>query len=330
MNGYGQRGGIGSNLPPIFKGILIINVSVLILELILSGISFGGINLGYYFHYFFSLNTISSESFLTEWYSFWPWQLVSYQFMHSLNDIFHLLFNMYILYIFGSQLEKLWGGDKFLGFYLLAGIGGGLVQLFFMDGIQIFPDGEMAIPNTVGASAAVMGTVVGLATIYPDEQVFMFPLFIPIKLKWIAIAYVVFDVIYGITGTGGNVANFAHVGGALTGFLLVKHGDRLGIFNFMSNIFDLFKRKTSYSSNKSSFSHQGANVHKMYNKEQSYKKTYKTYEETQENAKTYNIQGEEITQIKIDQILDKISETGYQNLTEREKEILIELSKHVK
>lgn len=329
MNDYGQRGGMGINLPPVFKWILIINVSVLLIELILHSVTIGGINLGYYFHYFFSLNTISMKSLFTEWYSFWPWQLVTYQFMHSLNDILHLLFNMYILWIFGSQLERIWGGDKFLGFYLLSGIAGGIVQLFFMNDIQVSPDGNVAIPNTVGASAAVMGTVVGLATLYPNQQIFMFPLFIPIKLKWLAIAYVAFDLLYGITGTGGNVANFAHVGGAATGYLLVKHGDRLGIFTSMSNLFDLFRKSKTYSS-QSSFSHQSANVHQMYNTQKTYKRTYRAYEEPKTNEKTYNIQGEEITQRKIDEILDKISATGYQNLTDKEKDILIELSKKVK
>lgn len=329
MNDYGPQRGMGINLPPVFKGILIINVSVLLLELILSGLSFGGNNLGYYFHYFFSLNTISMDSLFTEFYSFWPWQLVTYQFMHSLNDIFHLLFNMYILWIFGSQLERIWGSDKFLAFYLLSGIAGGVVQLFFMGDIQVTPAGNMAIPNTVGASAAVMGTVVGLATLYPNQQIFMFPLFIPIKLKWLAIAYVVFDLFYGITGTGGNVANFAHVGGALAGYILVKNGDKWGVFTAMSNFFDLFKKKKTYSS-QSSFSQQNANVHRMYNTQKNYQKAYKSYEKPNPNPKKYNIQGEEITQRRIDEILDKISVAGYQNLTDKEKDILVELSKKVK
>lgn len=308
-NQYGYGRGFGQS-STVLKTLIIINVIVFIASILFAATP----QIDYWFSGLLAMHPFDLSTAMSDVPGFWPWQLVTYQFMHA--GFFHILFNMYILYIFGVTLQEVFGERKFLAFYLLSGIGAGLLHLFLSQG------------SVVGASGAVMGVVVGMATLYPNQQVFMFPLFIPIKLKWIAIAYVVMDLIYGITGTGGNVANFAHLGGAATGFLLVKAGDDSAIFKFMYSIFDLFKKKGSYNSGYSS----EARVHKMYDEPKSSFSSYtQSTRPTQSttSAKHVTVDGEEITQTKIDIILDKISASGYQNLTEREKKILIELSKKV-
>jgi membrane associated rhomboid family serine protease len=315
MDNYGRPGGI--NLPPVIKNLLLINVVVYLFQILSTSIQFGEVNIGEYFHDIFALHPIRLDNLFNSTDSFWPWQLVSYQFMHSFS-FFHILFNMYGLYLFGSFLEQSWGSRKFLAFYLLCGIGGGILQLTFGGNAMV-----------IGASGSVFGLIAGLATVHPNQTIFMFPFFIPIKLKWLAIILVCIDVLSVVFGVTGNTAYFAHIGGAVSGYVLVKYAFDSKLFPFVYSIFDLFKPKQSYSS-KSSFSQQGSNVHKMYSSQRTYSQQTRTYTEPQANPKTYNVQGEEITQRRIDEILDKISSSGYQNLTDKEKEILVELSKKVK
>lgn len=313
MNGYNQYGYRGfSQTSTVLKTLIIINVAVYIVSIFFIATP----EIDFWFSGLLAMHPFDVDSAFSGMPSFWPWQLVTYQFMHA--GFFHILFNMYILYIFGITLQDAMGEKKFLAFYLLSGIGAGLLHLFLSQG------------SVVGASGAVMGVVVGMATLYPNQEVMIFPLFIPIKLKWIATAYVVIDLFQGLLGSGGNVANFAHLGGAATGFLLIKAGDNSMALRFMYTIFDLFKKKSTYNSGYN----QSARVHKMYDQQKtsfngSYQQTTRTTQTSSTPKQNVTVDGEQITQAKIDQILDKISASGYQNLTEREKKILVELSKKV-
>ncbi|MEO6136722.1 MAG: rhomboid family intramembrane serine protease [Ginsengibacter sp.] len=140
---------------------------------------------------------------------FEPYQLVTHMFAHSPNSIFHILFNMYALWLFGSVLEKTWGGKKFLIFYLLCGLAAGVSQMFLADGAAL------------GASGAVMGLLAGFAYTYPNVQFYIFPLPVPIKAKWLAVIYALIDIFGQFSGIGGNIAHFAHLGGLVMGLILV-------------------------------------------------------------------------------------------------------------
>ncbi len=178
-------------------------------------------------------------------------QLFTYMFMHG--SFGHLFFNMFAVWMFGRTLETVWGPRKFLTFYLVCGIGAGLIQ----EGVQYIeyattlaqyqqvqvPWGTIPMSqylnmmNTVGASGAVYGILLGFGMLFPNTPLFIFPLPMPIKAKFFVIGYAAIELFYGISNNpGDNVAHFAHLGGMIFGFLLItywkKKGNGNGTYNY--------------------------------------------------------------------------------------------------
>ncbi len=147
---------------------------------------------------------------------FKPYQLVSHMFMHGGTQ--HLFFNMFGLFIFGPYVERYVGKQKFFILYLLSGVGAFVahfaVEYFMAEGSGI------GMPGVVGASGALMGIVLAFATLFPNLRMMLIFPPIPVKAKYLALFYVALDLYSGFSGAQNNVANFAHLGGALTGFLL--------------------------------------------------------------------------------------------------------------
>ena len=141
--------------------------------------------------------------------NFKPYQLITHMFTHSPSNYFHILFNMYALWLFGAMLERNWGATKFLIFYLVCGLGAAAAQLIFV------PDGA-----AIGASGAVMGLMAAFAYTYPNVQFFIIPIPFAIKAKWLVAIYVAIDLFGGLANTDG-VAHFAHLGGLVMGFILM-------------------------------------------------------------------------------------------------------------
>jgi membrane associated rhomboid family serine protease len=305
---YNQNmGGLGKfNLfPPVIKGLLIANLVVFLLQYtIFEMLRVGNVNLDHYFFKYFALFPITE--------GFWPWQLISYQFMHG--GFSHIFFNLFALWMFGAEVESLWGSKKFLVFYLLAGVGAGLTQLL------ISPLFDQVGP-TVGASGSVYGVLLAFALTYPDRSIFIFPFFIPIKAKFLIMILVGADLLMGLT-TESSVAHFAHLGGAATGFLLMKFGDQTGVYNILNFLY------SDKGGGGSSYQKQKANVYKVnwQNTRRSYYEddAYKVDEpKTSSNSSDFWVDGENITQSKIDEILDKISESGYQNLRKERRKFFL-------
>ncbi len=152
---------------------------------------------------------------LTNWLSlkspatglFNPIQLITHMFAHA--NFLHILFNMYALWLFGAILERNWGSVRFLIFYLVCGLGAAAAQMFLV------PDAA-----AIGASGAVMGLMAAFAYTYPNVQFYILPFPFAIKAKWLVAVYVALDLFGGISGSDG-VAHFAHLGGLVTGFLLM-------------------------------------------------------------------------------------------------------------
>lgn len=145
--------------------------------------------------------------------SFWPWQLVSYSFLHG--GFTHLLFNMFALWMFGVQVENAWGSRRFGIFYFACVIGAGLIQLVVVTlGTQLYP--------TVGASGGVFGILLAFGMMFPNQPIYIYFLF-PIKAKWLVIGYGALELWAAVTGSQAGVANFAHLGGMLFGFLLIQY-----------------------------------------------------------------------------------------------------------
>jgi rhomboid-like protein len=146
---------------------------------------------------------------------FKPYQLVTYMFAHASYDIagrivfFHILFNMYSLWLFGTALERVWGPKRFLIFYLICGLAAGFTQLFLGDG-------------AVGASGAIMGLLAAFAYLFPNTEFYMMFIPIPIKAKYMVAIYAAIDLFGGLhPGKADNIAHYAHLGGLVMGFILV-------------------------------------------------------------------------------------------------------------
>jgi membrane associated rhomboid family serine protease len=172
---------------------------------------------------------------------FKPFQIITHMFMHG--SISHIFFNMFNLYIFGSILERVWGPQRFLEFYFITGLGAMLlhtavqaVQVYHLSGTlapplhivesnqQLF---EIINTSTIGASGAIFGVQVGFAMLFPNTELYLMFIPIPIKAKYLIGGLLAIEVYSGFANNpGDNVAHFAHLGGALIGFILVKYWNR--------------------------------------------------------------------------------------------------------
>ena len=226
-----------NNTPTVTKNLIIINLLCFMGAIVgeRHGIDLNDI-LG--LHYF------ESEKFRL-------YQLFTYMFMHS--DFGHIFFNLFAVWMFGRILETVWGPQRFLFYYILCGLGAGVVQevtqyFEFMplmhDAAQFasFPT-DTIIPingishtaaewlalcqriisvSTVGASGAVYAILLAFAMLFPNNEIFVFPIPMPIKAKWLIIGYFVLEIYLGLTGNDG-IAHFAHLGGMIFGFALIMY-----------------------------------------------------------------------------------------------------------
>jgi len=147
---------------------------------------------------------------------FLPWQLISYGFMHDTRSLMHIIFNMLMLWMFGRDIERLMGARRFLTYYVVCVVGAGLVQLL-VGVVQ-----GWGVP-TVGASGGVFGIFLAYGMAFPNRRIMlMFPP-IPMKAKYFVIMLGLFELTLGYTGAAPGVANFAHLGGMLFGFVLIRY-----------------------------------------------------------------------------------------------------------
>jgi rhomboid-like protein len=229
------------NIPPVVKNLLIINVIFFVATAMFER---GGNSpliglLGV--HYFDSPN-------------FKIWQVITYMFMHG--GFAHIFFNMFALFTFGSSLEYIFGSKRFLNFYLLTGLGALVLQFlvqsievynitgsvinhssFIIDAAQgtinynpLYMTAEQAstilgiyLGPMVGASGAIFGLLIAFGMLFPDTELFIMFIPVPVKAKYIIPVYIVLELFLGVYKVSGDsVAHFAHLGGALFGFLLIK------------------------------------------------------------------------------------------------------------
>ncbi|MBR1784819.1 MAG: rhomboid family intramembrane serine protease [Bacteroidales bacterium] len=144
--------------------------------------------------------------------NFHLWQPLTYMFMHGSFD--HLFFNMFSLWMFGATLERVWGTRRFLFYYLVCGIGAGLLNLL-VPGVHV----------SVGASGAIYALLLAFGMLFPNEYVYLY-LLVPIKTKYVIIGMVVLELFEGIFRSYDGVAHFAHLGGMLIGLLLILYWRR--------------------------------------------------------------------------------------------------------
>ncbi|HEY8999780.1 MAG TPA: rhomboid family intramembrane serine protease [Mucilaginibacter sp.] len=234
---------------------------------------------------FYSSELLLLPSFLPRLASHF-WTPLTYMFMHA--GIFHILFNMLWLYWIGQIFEEYLGNKRTIGLYLLGGLTG---AIFFVAAYNVFPffASVLASSTVVGASASVMAIIVATATLLPDYSLNLI-LLGPIKLKWIALFYVILDFL-SIAGPNAG-GEFAHLGGALFGFIYVKQLQRGN--DWIGAITGIFRKRS-----------------KM--------KVVSRNSDKNTSGKP--------RQDEIDRILDKITEAGYESLSKQEKETLSRASK---
>jgi|688.fasta_scaffold563718_2 membrane associated rhomboid family serine protease len=191
-------------LTPMVKNLLIINVVLFVIKFIAPPIG----------------NIIDSYGALhfpgTPFFVFT--QFVTYMFLHG--SFFHILFNMFGLYMFGTAIERVWGWKRFLNYYLACGLGAAVFHVLIMYlPLEMNAAREMSV--MVGASGAIYGLLVAFGFMYPNNKIYVY-FMIPIKAKYFVVLLIAVDLLFGFSGGGrGNVAHFAHVGGAVTGILFL-------------------------------------------------------------------------------------------------------------
>ena len=233
-------GGRFGSTPPVTQNLIIINVVMLVGTMLLQ--RFGA-----------NLNTILGMYYFQS-PLFAPWQIVTHMFMHG--GIAHIFFNMYALWIFGRTLESVWGSKRFLIYYLATGLGAAffhqlvnyiqfapdiaalkaaysvdrinvnLLNEILQPGNQFYAIGRDLIRPTVGASGAVYGVLLAFGMLFPNTPLFLMFIPIPIKAKWLVIGFGVLELYLGITQSGGNIAHFAHLGGMIFGFFLIRYWNK--------------------------------------------------------------------------------------------------------
>ncbi|MBX3242392.1 MAG: rhomboid family intramembrane serine protease [Chitinophagaceae bacterium] len=222
-------------LPVIVKNLLIINAIVYLAQIVLGK---AGV---FSMEDTFALHDIRSDHFR-------PHQLVSYMFLHSPYQFSHILFNMFAVWMFGSALENHWGPKRFLIFYLLCGIGAAMLHLgvLYYENTRWISDFNTQAPflsepeyhrrliqlsfrintPTLGASGSVFGCLAAFGYLFPNSLIYLY-FFIPIKAKWFVIMYGALELYLGVRNSAGdNVAHWAHLGGALIGFLMVLYWNK--------------------------------------------------------------------------------------------------------
>jgi len=313
-NSYRRQGFFGgfSLFPPIIKLLLLSNVVIyIIFNLILANYKIDNLSLEEYVIKYFSLMPLGSGFF-------YPWQLVTYMFLHG--GFFHLLLNMFALWMFGAELENLWGQNRFLFYYMLCGIGAGLCNLFIAP---LFS----SVGPTVGASGAIYGILVAYGYLFPDRLIYIYGV-LPVKAKFLVIFYMVIEVFSIAGGANSGIAHMAHLGGGVIGFIYLLTFYKKSPSGFFNNSPGLKDRFSSYTSSGKRTETKPVYNEIIKNKNSATEVRYQEIESTDFKKEIEN--QEKAAQEKINAILDKLSEGGYQNLTPEEKKVLFQESKKLR
>ena len=150
----------------------------------------------------------------------WVWQVVTYMFLHG--GLIHILFNMLALWMFGTELERIWGTRYFLKFYFVTGIGAGMLTVLFSL-LPFEASQQLYRSNVIGASGAIYGLLLAYGLYFPDRPIYMYLLF-PIRAKYFVIIMGVIAFYASLSNAGGGVANATHLGGLLVAYLYLKGG----------------------------------------------------------------------------------------------------------
>ena len=270
--------GGGGGWPPVVKALLGINVAIFLIQLFTTS------PMGQISSVQLWLQLDGREVFAGQ-----VWRLLTYAFCHSTGQFFHIVFNMFLLVLFGRELERVYGSAEFLAFYLIAAVASGLA---FLALNQV----TGRLNPTIGASGAVMGVVVLFACLYPRKEILLW-FVLPIQIRWLVAILVVSDLLPALAALGGRdfqtgIAHAAHLGGVAFAFLYWKTGMRLApFFHKVSPV----RPKTGGKGGKS--------------------------KPKRSDLSTSGRSRGEIDE-QVDALLQKISDKGFQSLSDKEKKFL--------
>ena len=311
-----------SSLPPITRNLLIANVVCYLLQLLFETLHIDLTDaLGLHF-------VLAND--------FRVWQLFTYMFLHG--SLTHLFFNMFSLWMFGGLIERTLGHRRYLAYYLICGIGAGLCQevwqtgQYFVEGLHEFDmvnTGTSLIPmsdflnlwTTIGASGACYGILLAFGMLYPNERIMLLLPPIPMKAKYFVVGYAAIEL-FSAYFSNDNVAHFAHLGGMLFGWLLLRYWRR------QPQPRDPWQQWTINGEPLRKPTLKDRIVH-WWNGLGNGKKTkpgnaHRTA--TRETDYEYNMR-KKAEEKRMDEILDKIRQSGYDSLTTEEKQELYRLSR---
>jgi rhomboid family protein len=223
-----------------------------------------------------------------------PWTFITYMFVHA--GFLHLAFNMLMLFFFGPAVEDHMGGQSFLWYYLVCGLGGAALSFL----IAVFTP----VAPFVGASGAVLGVALAFALLWPDAPILIFPLPVPIKAKWLVLGLAVLNLVPAVLGASDHIAHVAHLGGLLFGFLYLR-GEAL------------LRRPAKPARPRRTMARAAV---------AGGTETARRREPPRRpGARTHAA-----TQAEIDRLLDKISASGIESLTPEERQLLSERSRQLR
>ena len=316
------------NIPVVTKNLLIINILVFIATYVVRGMNID-LNDIFGLHFF-----LASD--------FRIWQFFTYMFMHG--GFTHILMNMFMLWMFGMVVENVWGPRKFLFYYIVCGVGAGLCQelaqyaTYLVEGLANFDSvrvGTTVLPmdvylnmmNTVGASGAIYGVLLAFGMLFPEERMFIIPIPVPIKAKWIIMGSIVVELFSAIGTSNDGVAHLAHLGGMLFGFILIRYWKKHPYSGYGD--FGMNRGHQFFDRMKNSWEQRGG--HDTRNATNgnsgSWTNTSQSSDANNRSDWDYNAHKKQ-QQEEVDRILDKIRKSGYDSLTKDEKQKLFDSSKN--
>ena len=306
-------------IPVVTRNLLIINFLAFIAMLVLRQMNIVDLNSLCGLHFFMAQD-------------FHVFQLVTYMFMHGGWE--HIILNMFMLWMFGAVMERVWGPNRFIFYYIFCGIGAGIMQeiaqffyiwLFGFNQSISFTEifsvmHQFAVQlnglTTVGASGAIYSLLLAFGMMFPDEKMFIIPIPVPIKAKWMVLGSIAIELFSALATPGDRVAHIAHLGGMIFGFFLIRYWQKhpyggygmqggMQFFNSMKNKWEQkrgsHRRNDRWQGNDDRW--QDHNADWDYNARQ------------------------QASQEEIDRILDKIRKSGYDSLTKEEKQTLFDQGK---
>lgn len=269
MERYGSTGMQfgGYHITPWVKRLLIANIAVFVVTLLLPSVR-------------------AFLDFRPADVLFEPWTVLTYMFTHG--GFMHIFFNLLMLFFFGPPVEEQFGGREFIKYYLICGLGGAALSFVFA-----FHDA------VVGASAAVFGVMLAFAMLWPDVRIYIWGIF-PVKAKHLVMGLVALDLIPSVLGSSDGIAHFAHLGGALAGFLYIKMDNKTG--------------------------NPGQKLKRMMTRRK-FKVVPGSTQPKPEPPRSPRRRDEDRVLDDVDKVLDKISTQGMASLTPDERRLLDEVSR---